>query len=50
VVSCERRRLAVQGRAARLRVTLDGELLLMASPLRLRLRPEGLPVLRPAGR
>lgn len=49
VVSCERRHLAVQGRAAGLRVTLDGEMHLLAAPLRLRLRPDGLRVLRPAG-
>ncbi|BDG74815.1 diacylglycerol/lipid kinase family protein [Roseomonas fluvialis] len=47
VVTCERPRLAVQGRAAHLRVTLDGELHLMATPLRIRLRAERLRVLRP---
>ncbi len=49
VVSCERARLAVRGSAGHLRVTLDGELHLMAAPLRIRLRPDGLRVLRPAG-
>ncbi|CAH0261432.1 lipid kinase YegS [Roseomonas sp. CECT 9278] len=47
VVACERPRLAVQGRARHLRVTLDGELHLVAAPLRIRLLPDGLPVLRP---
>jgi diacylglycerol kinase family enzyme len=49
VVTCERPRLAVQARAAHLRVTLDGELHLMATPLRIRLRAEPLRVLRPRG-
>ena len=48
VVAAERRFLAVQGRGGHLRVTLDGELHLLESPLRIRLRPEALRVLRPA--
>ncbi|MEO3471298.1 diacylglycerol kinase family protein [Roseomonas sp. CAU 1739] len=47
VASFARPHLAVQGRDRMLRVTLDGEQLLLAPPLRYRLRPDALRVLRP---
>lgn len=47
VVALRRPRLVVRGRDARLRVTLDGEPQLMVPPLRFRLRPGALRVLRP---
>jgi len=47
VVALCRPHLAVHGRDARLRVTLDGEPDLMTPPLRFRLRPDALRVLRP---
>lgn len=48
VTAIERRHLVVGGHSERLRVTLDGELHLMEAPLRFRLRPDALRVLRPA--
>jgi diacylglycerol kinase family enzyme len=42
--------LSVHGRDRAIRVSLDGEQRLMTPPLRYRLRPRGLPVLRPRGR
>lgn len=47
VVTLSRPHLAMTGRDAGVRVTLDGEQRLMAPPLRFRLRPAALRVLRP---
>lgn len=47
VTAFERPHLAVQGIDGMLRVTLDGEQHLLAPPLRFRLRPDALRVLRP---
>lgn len=47
VTSLARPHLAVQGRDRMLRVTLDGEQMLVAPPLRYRLRCDALRVLRP---
>ncbi len=47
VVTLARRHLAMTGRDAGVRVTLDGEQRLMVPPLRFRLRPAALRVLRP---
>jgi diacylglycerol kinase family enzyme len=50
VTSIEAPRLAVIGREAHLRLTLDGELVLLRAPVRIRLRTDALRVLLPADR
>lgn len=48
VISFATPHLAVTGRSALLRLTLDGELVLLRAPVRIRLRPDALRVLLPA--
>lgn len=48
VISFATAHLAVTGRGALLRLTLDGELVLLRAPVRIRLRPDALRVLLPA--
>lgn len=48
VISINTSHLAVTGRDALLRLTLDGELALLRAPVRIRLRPDALRVLLPA--